>query len=295
MDLKNLSALASVVEMGSFGQAAKSLYLTQSAVSQRIKDLEDQLGQALLIRNKPLQLTEAGTKVLKYYQKVAALEEELKIDLNPDIADGFKTIKLAINNDNLEYWFLDKLSGYIKQNRLLLELSTEDEKLTADFLKKGQVFSCISSEKSVGSSYQSSYLGKLRYRCVASKKYFKQCFAAGVTKKSISEAACVLYNQNDYVSYNYLDKHFGIASEDIAHKHFIPSPTVLEQAIDAGLGFGLLPEISIQKKIRSGRLVDLAKNKTLEQKYYLHSWYQVPRYLKEFNMEVVKIAKEVMS
>ena len=295
MEFKNLSALAAVVEAGSFGLAAKNLHLTQSAVSQRIKDLEDQLGQILLIRNKPLLLTDAGTKVLVYYQKIAALEEDLKTDLNPDTVDGFKTIKLAINNDNLEYWFLTRMSDYIKKNNLLLDLYTKDEKLTAEYLKKGKVFACISSEKSVGSNYQTTYLGKLTYRCVANKKYYKDFFTKGVSRKSISKAVFVLFNRDDYLSYNYLDKYFSISSEDIIHKHFIPSSAVLEQAINAGLGFGLLPEISIQKKIKSGTLIDLASNKTLEQKYYLHSWYQMPRYLKDFNLEMIKLAKEVLT
>ena len=66
MDIDVLKSLVAAVETGSFSRAATSLYISQSAVSKRVKMLEDKLGLALLDRSGPLlQLTPAGRIVVK--------------------------------------------------------------------------------------------------------------------------------------------------------------------------------------------------------------------------------------
>lgn len=50
LDGPQLAALAAVVELGSFDAAAERLHVTPSAVSQRIKSLEQQVGQVLVVR-----------------------------------------------------------------------------------------------------------------------------------------------------------------------------------------------------------------------------------------------------
>ena len=60
MDYKLLKALAAVLDAGGFEKAAQHLNLTQSAVSQRIRLLEDQIGAILLTRTSPPVATEAG-------------------------------------------------------------------------------------------------------------------------------------------------------------------------------------------------------------------------------------------
>ena len=60
IDLSQLRALAAVVDEGSFDAAASALHLTPSAVSQRIKALEQSAGRVLVRRTKPTEATEAG-------------------------------------------------------------------------------------------------------------------------------------------------------------------------------------------------------------------------------------------
>ncbi|MEE3191346.1 MAG: LysR family transcriptional regulator, partial [Pseudomonadota bacterium] len=65
MDTQSLKAFIAVAEQKSFSAAAESLYLTQSAVSKRIKQLEEQLGTTLFDRhNRTISLTEAGEALL---------------------------------------------------------------------------------------------------------------------------------------------------------------------------------------------------------------------------------------
>ena len=67
MNTKNLEYFIKVVDTGTFSKAAEESFISQSAISQAIKSLEDELGYKLMIRNKKgFELTEAGNILYKY-------------------------------------------------------------------------------------------------------------------------------------------------------------------------------------------------------------------------------------
>jgi LysR family transcriptional regulator (chromosome initiation inhibitor) len=66
--------LAAVVQEGGFELVAQTLFITQSAISQRIKQLEAQLGQPVLIRSIPPSVTTLGQKLHNHWQQVEQLE-----------------------------------------------------------------------------------------------------------------------------------------------------------------------------------------------------------------------------
>lgn len=78
MDLRYLKTMVTVHETGSFSKAAKTLHLTQSAVSQRIKYLEDAFGYALFDRSGvSLSLTSPGKIVLEDARRMLDIEASL--------------------------------------------------------------------------------------------------------------------------------------------------------------------------------------------------------------------------
>ncbi|PLY01556.1 MAG: hypothetical protein C0622_07050 [Desulfuromonas sp.] len=78
MDTRYLKTLVTVVESGSFSKAARALHLTQSAVSQRIKFLEEAFGCSLFDRSgSSLLLTTAGEVVLDSARRILGIEETL--------------------------------------------------------------------------------------------------------------------------------------------------------------------------------------------------------------------------
>lgn len=82
MDTRYLKTLVSTVESGSFSKAAELLHLTQSAVSQRIKFLEERFGHKLIDRaGSKLALTSAGELVMESAQRVLAIQDTLIRDL----------------------------------------------------------------------------------------------------------------------------------------------------------------------------------------------------------------------
>jgi DNA-binding transcriptional LysR family regulator len=78
METRYLNTLIAAVETGTFSKAAESLHITQSAVSQRIKFLEEQFGQQLLDRSgQRLALTDAGQLVFNKAKDILEKEKEL--------------------------------------------------------------------------------------------------------------------------------------------------------------------------------------------------------------------------
>ena len=67
LDYKLLHALSVVLDEQNFDRAASVLAITQSAVSQRIKSLEQAIGQPVLIRSQPIEATIIGKKLLAHY------------------------------------------------------------------------------------------------------------------------------------------------------------------------------------------------------------------------------------
>ncbi len=79
MDLKQLAAIRAIADGGSFHEAARRLRLTQSAVSYQIKNLEEELGQTLVIRSRPnVTLSSAGHTVLRCYERIVAEIDDLR-------------------------------------------------------------------------------------------------------------------------------------------------------------------------------------------------------------------------
>ena len=82
MDLRHLVTLRTVVDKGSFSQAAEELEISQPAVSFQIRALEERLGQRLLDRSgRRVTVTEAGEVAYRYAKRMIGLEAELEREM----------------------------------------------------------------------------------------------------------------------------------------------------------------------------------------------------------------------
>ena len=73
IDPAALDCLVALADTGSFERAAQQLSVTQSAVSQRLRSLESDLGRLLVVRSRPLRLTDAGKLLLRHARRWQAL------------------------------------------------------------------------------------------------------------------------------------------------------------------------------------------------------------------------------
>lgn len=97
LNLEQLRTLVAVAEAGSLTAAAPRLFLSQSAVSEQLRKLEEQVGQAVLLRSKAgVQPTAAGERLLAYARRLLALAEEARLDLQGLALAG--TLRLGVTD-----------------------------------------------------------------------------------------------------------------------------------------------------------------------------------------------------
>lgn len=279
LDYPSLLAVAAVVQQGSFDRAAKALSVTPSAISQRVKLLEERLGTVLIARGQPCTATEAGRLLCRHVERVGMLEQDLRETL-PQVArdtdaDARATLRLAVNADTLATWFITAIAQFTRQENALLDIALDDEEHTVEWLRTGRVLAAVTSHAQPVQGCNSVPLGKLRYLAVASPQFVKRHFAAGVDAASLSRAPSLRFSPKDRLQAIWMRR---LCRRDVhAPAHWLPSTQAFVDAAIAGLGWGMNPDSLIRQHMRSGALVEVvAERPLLVPLYWQHTRLQVP-------------------
>jgi LysR family transcriptional regulator (chromosome initiation inhibitor) len=258
LDYSLLEALAAVVREGSFERAAQALHLTPSAVSQRVKLLEQRIGQVLVVRGTPCTATDTGLQLLRHTEQVALLESELKTAL-PSMAEagiGTPTLRVAVNADSLATWFVPAMATFCADGSALLDLSLDDEAHTAERLKRGDVLAAVTTLASPVQGCSSVPLGRLRYVACASPGFFTRHFAGGVDAAALSQAPCLTFNHKDRLQDQWIES-LQLNEPVVPPRHWLPSTQAFIDAGVAGLGWGLNPAVLVRPLLARAALVAL--------------------------------------
>lgn len=269
-DYSGMAALAAVVREGSFERAARRLHITPSAVSQRVKQLEEATGQVLVQRGKPCVGTEAGRRLCLHLEQVALLENELRRSnpaLMPDMEAPAPSLKLAVNADSLATWFMTAMESFSGAGNELLDISIDDENYTAQRLREGDVLAAVTASGTSIAGCNVLPLGEMRYVATASPAYMARYCADGVTQESMSRAPVLLFSRKDRLQENWL-AHYGLNARRQPPRHFIPTVSGYERACEAGMGWGMHPTVLIERQLAEGSLVQLAPDMPLHVPLY---------------------------
>lgn len=251
MDLAQLAALVAVVDEGSFDGAAAALHVTPSAVSQRIKALEQAAGQVLVRRTRPTEVTGPGESYLRLARQVDALVREAAAS-SADHA-GPVTIPIALNADSMATWVLPALATL--PDGICFDLHRDDQSRTADLLRAGTVMAAITSVVEPVRGCRSTRLGTTRYRPMATPEFVRRWFADGVTIDALEVAPMVVFDRNDDLQERYLRRR---TRRRIAPpRHHVPASADFAVAVGVGLGWAVLPDQQSVDLERQGRLVEL--------------------------------------
>jgi len=257
LDYSALAALAAVVREGSFERAASHLCVTPSAISQRIKALEERVGSVLVKRGQPAEATDYGRLLCRHFEQVLALEGDLSAALPGFASDagGRVTIPVAVNADSLDSWFLEAVAAFCQQTGHLVELKVDDQDHTAEWLRRGEVFAAVTSEEKPVQGCRVKPLGKMSYVATASPQFMLQHFPEGVNAEAIARAPSLCFNRKDRLQSQWLETHLG---RDITKPvHWLPSPGAFVIGCRLGIGWGLNPQMMVAEDLRAGRLVEL--------------------------------------
>ncbi|MEZ5665092.1 MAG: HTH-type transcriptional regulator ArgP [Burkholderiaceae bacterium] len=247
LDARLLEALVAVVENDGFGPAARAMSLTLSAVSLRIKSLEEQLGQRLVVRGKRVRATAAGQALIAHAKQVRMMEADLLAGIRTGGAAGqaaeWQSLSVAINADSVASWFLPGVVGLLQKHRLLLEIQIDDQDHTHDALRSGDVVGCVTALAEPMRGCVAEPLGVMRYRCMASADLARRCRTpkGAVSVHRLLGEPAIIFNRKDALQDAFLSQHFGLRQPNYP-RHYAPAVDAFETAIELGLGWGMVPE-----------------------------------------------------
>ncbi|WP_026378585.1 LysR family transcriptional regulator ArgP [Agromyces italicus] len=266
--------LAAVIDEGTFDAAARRLRLTPSAVSQRVKTLEQQLGRVLVVRSKPARATEAGAAVVRLARQLALLEHDALAEFGLDADQGHAavparpvSIPLAVNADSLATWFLPALARVALAHPVVFDLHRDDQDFTAGLLESGTVMGAVTSQATPVAGCLVRHLGVMRYEAVATPAYVARWSAGhGDVRRPADPAASALpgwlaraplvdFDRRDHLQHDAL-RAAGLDPER-APRHYVPASNDFASAVKLGLGWGMLPEFQSSAELERGELVRL--------------------------------------
>jgi LysR family transcriptional regulator (chromosome initiation inhibitor) len=274
LDYAGLEALAAVVREGSFERAARKLHITPSAVSQRIKLLEERVGQVLVLRGQPCTGTEAGRRLCLHVEQVALLENDLRRtnpELVPDGQTAPPSLKLAVNADSLSTWFMDAMAAFMLDGNELLDISVDDQDHTAQRIRQGEVLAAVTATGSVIAGCNTWPLGRMRYVAVASADFIARHCPEGATPQALARAPMMCYGRKDSLQDQWLHS-LGVDGRHNSARHFLPSNQGYTRACELGMGWGMHPNALIGAQLADGTLVELLPGNDLHiPMYWAHT------------------------
>jgi len=288
---KSCEAFLSVAEYGSFEAAALKLCITASAVTLRIQALEKQLGQILILRERPCRVTLAGQLLLEHLQHQRLLEDHLLQQLQgKKSARAFYKINIGTNADSLATWLLPAISKTLIHEHITLNIIIDDQSKTHQLLETGLVNACISAEKMNIKGCVSHHLGCMEYMMVCTPLFYQTYFNSGVSRDTISTAPAIIFNAKDHLHEDVTLTLFGLNKQQYPY-HFIPSSTSFVDAIEQHLGYGLVPTIQIETQLKAGHLIGILPNAKKNVHLYWHHWKKQSDSLTELSNSIIEYAQ----
>jgi LysR family transcriptional regulator (chromosome initiation inhibitor) len=271
-----LECLAAIIEEGGFERAAQRLSITQSAVSQRLRALEAQIGTVLIVRSRPLRATSAGQLLLKHTKQMRLLRADLERDLKelaPSSVGGAREeerISIAINADSIATWAMGALGDLARQG-LPLEIITDDQDFTHERLREGQVLGCVTTVKQALRGCRVVPLGAMNYVALAAPSFAAQRLPTGLGLHNFRELPFIAFNRKDDMQAEFVSKAFGLRRVTL-NQMFVPSSEGQVRAVLAGWGASVVPELLVRGLLEQGLLVNIAPGQVLPIQLYWHCW-----------------------
>jgi LysR family transcriptional regulator, chromosome initiation inhibitor len=296
LDYASLAAVAAVVREGSFERAARALNVTTSAVSQRVKHLEERLGSVLIIRGHPCKTTDMGRLLCSHVEQVGLLEQELRGALprlvQTDGRDDRVTLRVAVNADSLGTWFIGAMAQFVDGEKALVDIALDNEEHTVEWLRSGAVLAAVTAHAQPVQGFNSVSLGRLTYLAVAAPGFVRRYFPDGVTAAALHTAPSLKFNNKDRMQTQWTRRVCRREVETPAH--WFPATQAFLDAALAGIGWGMNPKSLVREHLESGALVELVPGRTLTVPlYWQHTRLQVPM-LNRLTDAVVKAAREAL-
>lgn len=272
LDPSHLAALVAIIREGNFERASQILNVTPSAISQRIRALEERMGTVLIIRDTPCRPTVEGKKLYRHALQVHLLERDLLSEMRRADAQERQVIPVAVNADSLAIWFYKAIQLFHQETGAFMETFADDQTHTTEWLKEGRVLGAVTSLSKPIQGCRVERLKPMRYIPMASPAFMKQYFPKGLTQDSFQSAPILAFSRKDRLQHDFIKKIIGKSLSEDPPSHWYPSSNSFQDAAVAGLGWGMAPEPLIRPYLKSGALVNMSPKHDIELPLYWQSW-----------------------
>jgi LysR family transcriptional regulator (chromosome initiation inhibitor) len=240
IDNAQLHAFVTVVREGSFEAAARVLCVTPSAVSQRIRLLEERICQVLIQRASPCRPSLAGQALARHGEQVALLEAEALRELGEGGTRGRAAIRLpvSVNADSLDSWFLAALGALAVHDGLRIDIRVHDQDHTATLLREGALVAAVTTDDRPVAGCRVEALGVMRYLALAALAFAMRHFNACVDGRALAAAPALTFNAVGTLQVRFAQQMGGEAGGDgcALSTHYLPSAAGFVEACRSGLG-----------------------------------------------------------
>lgn len=284
--MDQLRTLVSVVDEGTFEAAAFELGVSQSAVSQRIKALETELGRVLVQRTTPCRVSRDGEPVLRMARQVGLLEQELRTELG--LHETHARLAVAVNADSFATWLQPLLALAATWPDTRLAVTLEDQDHSSELLRRGAVVGAVTSDPRPVPGCRVERLGTMTYVPVAEPTLADRHRHAG--RLDWASLPMLRFNAKDELQDRFLDERVGHARPPVS---LVPSSQGFVAAILAGLGWGMAPLAQIEEDLRAGRVVRLAGRAQVPVELFWQAWRLTTRPVARLGEAVHACAREM--
>ena len=292
LDYRALAVLDAVASHGSFEKAATALGISQSAVSQRIKALEDAAGRLLIVRGQPAVPTGLGQRLVSHHRSVKLMEAALDIDLGNKVS--MPEISLAVDAASLATWLPLALQPLLSPPRCQLNIVQATRETALHLVREGSVFASVAAAQPPGEpplhGPDVTPLGKLRYVCVATPGFAGHWFGDGFSVDAARLAPAVV-NDRDLMA-GFLREALGM--DGPYPQHTMPLSPASAECLHGSLAYGLMPLSQASRPLADGRLVDLAPGRHADVALNWHAWNLDTPFTRALSEQIVATARRAL-
>lgn len=257
--------------------AADKLFLTQPAISQQIRNLEEDLGVDLLVRGvRQIKPTLQGEVLYEYSKKILQLASQAEVAvkaMGAELKGHFRVGTLNSMGVQLMSPIVSRLLKYNPELNVKIEYGKGEDLIRA--FMKGALDVLILPE--VESQYGSA-LGEVEKHFLLKEEMW--LVGTGKDVEIPKQISIAEYGKYPVILFTGEYPEFDSRLEQALHEAGVQAPATFEstnvgtlkRVIESGLGWGFLPSLSIKKQVRMGRLIQVhVKGLSYQTEFYYYT------------------------
>jgi DNA-binding transcriptional LysR family regulator len=258
LNLYQLQSFVTVISEGSMTGAADKLFLTQPAISQQIKNLEDELGVELLVRGvRQIRPSLQGEVLYDYAKKVLHLAQQAEVAVRAMGAELRGQIRVGTLNSLGVQLISPIVSRLLKHNpHLSIKIDYDLGENLIKAFRKGELDAVIlpDVERQFATQLdaEKKFLLKEEMWLVGSGKETEM--PAHITVAEMGKYPLINFTKEYPLFSEMLEKAYHSAGLKMEPAFESTNVGTLKRVIESGLGWGFLPATAIKKQVKMGRL-----------------------------------------